>query len=330
MDNRNIIGELEKLAELRDKGILTDAEFQVEKAKLLNGKPEAANTEETETKAKPHEPSPSIVIQSSTSAQSVAAAAAKSKSWGVLSTIGACVVVLLGLGFCASFSDSDKAKKADVAEVRAVDDTQTELSKEKMQELEAMDEANHQARIMQAKAYAEDAEIAFNQADQRLKKVWSDLDNDVRAHLKKEQIAWNRSKESTCEQVAKDSDGIDDEARGARFECLTEWTNKRVPELVEKEKEIAQRVAGAKAAALEKSAEAEMSALMGEFQSLPQEVAQTFNGGNSLESWFDETEKRCTREEKSHVDSVKAAAAGWQCVIDAVKAKREELKGYQI
>lgn len=79
MENQSIAAELEKLAKLRDAGILTELEFEKEKARVLN---------------QPGQFQPTFVIQNSAAASSAASAVAVRKS-SFLSRLIKLIIVLV-------------------------------------------------------------------------------------------------------------------------------------------------------------------------------------------------------------------------------------------
>ncbi len=336
MEKASIIEELEKLGELRDRGILTEEEFLAQKAKLLNGgntEGEAGKITQTEGGAgqQPH-PQPSIVIQQSSmpSASSSAAAAASSGDGclgTVLKVVGGIVVLSVGLAMCMTGENSKKTDKPQSsAQPQPIEQKQASPAQPAFSEPE--ETPNKEASGSGLEAKLTQAQSEYKQAELRLNKVWKDMDADVRDHLKREQVAWNRDKESSCSLYAKENGETPQEREIHRLECWTEKSERRTSELIALEKELLPKIQTAQKEQLEKSAAeaiAEIDKVHGAWSVLPDEIKQQLQG--DFAGWKDEVTATCFPKGK---DSVQDTIRSNECVKKAAKKKLEEINGYKI
>lgn len=339
MDKPSIFRELEKLGELRDKGILTEEEFIAQKEKLLNGNKTEGELPNQPKKEQPTghptQHQPSIVIQqtSTPSASSSAAAAASSGDgfWGTLfKIVGGIVVLSVGLAMCMTGENSKKTDKPQSsAQPQPIEQKQASPVQPAFSEPSEPEETpNKEASESGLEAKLTQAKSEYKQAELRLNKVWKDMDADVRDHLKREQVAWNRDKESSCSLYAKENGETQQERELHRLECWTEKSERRTSELIALEKELLPKIQAAQKEQLEKSAAeaiAEIDKVHASWSALPDEIKQQLQG--DFAGWKDEVTAACFPKGK---DSVQDTIRSNECVKKAAKKKLEEINGYKI
>lgn len=339
MGKLSILEELEKLGELRDKGILTEEEFAAQKAKLLNsadaagGAPQSPQEGQAEPQQQqpqaPQQPQqqpqphqPSIVIQQSSmpSASSSAAAAAASSGdgfWGtLLKIVGGIFVLSIILATCTLSGRDKKTEKQEAVQQQA-----SSVVAEPVETPRDVPEENLEAKLGQAQADYAEAEI-------RLNKVWKEMDAGVREHLKREQVAWNRDKESTCNLYAKENGQTQQERDIFRLDCWTDKSDQRTSELIALEKQLLPQIQKAQKEQLEKSsavAIAEIEKVHAAWSEVPDDIKQQLEG--DFAGWKDEVTSTCFPEGK---DSVQDVIKSNECVTKAAQKKLKEINGYKI
>lgn len=188
MSKPSLTNELTRLYELLEKGAITQEEYKEHKALLLN---QARNTSSHNgygdpVQTKPTEAKPQIIINQSASAAASSSATAVAKNGGclksILATIGFLVVISVILKAC--YGEEKTAASTPAIEPAAQTVTNTD-SQEDTQE-------NIQASLQSAKQ--ENAA-----ANDEINTLWTNMDVDVRNHLKPQQLAWNQQKKKQCQ-----------------------------------------------------------------------------------------------------------------------------------
>ena len=182
-------------------------------------------------------------------------------------------------------------------------------------------EENLEAKLGQAQADYAEAEI-------RLNKVWKEMDAGVREHLKREQVAWNRDKESTCNLYAKENGQTQQERDIFRLDCWTDKSDQRTSELIALEKQLLPQIQKAQKEQMEKSAAvaiAEIEKVHAAWSEVPDDIKQQLEG--DFAGWKDEVTSTCFPEGK---DSVQDVIKSNECVTKAAQKKLKEINGYKI
>lgn len=312
MSKSSLTTELTRLYELFEKGAISKEEYEGHKAHLLAeaATPTGKSEDQAETQ-KPESPSmqaaPSIVIQQTAiptaSAAASASSAASARNGGgcfstVLKVIGGIVVLSVLVAMCTTGTDSNKDEKAGS---QVADYTPEQLN----QMLEAAKSEN-------------------TVAVQQIGGVWSALNENVRAELKNQQVAWNRDKLNRC---AMQSFDVQIKNQIAQLNCDTEMIQERIPELQKAEQELLPKAKAAELDNAEQVSEQSLSELKEVWSKLPSEIRGYLK--EDLDDWAKAADERCSRAANSG-DSTQNAIDTNNCITKAVKAKLQELNGYKI
>lgn len=197
MSKPSLTNELMRLAELRDKGVLTDEEFFVQKDKLLRGQEK-------------QEPAPIYINQNQQQQQQQ-----QQKQGGclgsILKAIGAFVVLMVILATCVNDDEEKRpasSKESVLYQMAKSDDEYTE------------------ALLVETKRQND---LAIKEIGQ----VWEGLGPEIRAELKSEQVAWNRAKTSSCKNYSESNSNSNLEHDILNLQCEIQAMRDRIPELVE-------------------------------------------------------------------------------------------------
>ena len=154
------------------------------------------------------------------------------------------------------------------------------------------------------------------------------MDAGVREQLKREQVAWNRDKESTCNLYAKENGQTQQERDIFRLDCWTDKSDQRTSELIALEKQLLPQIQKAQKEQLEKSsavAIAEIEKVHAAWSEVPDDIKQQLEG--DFAGWKDEVTSTCFPEGK---DSVQDVIKSNECVTKAAQKKLKEINGYKI
>lgn len=311
MEKPSIAKELEQLYGLLEKGALTQEEYDTQKTRLLNSSRDNDNQTSShgENNADSRPAQPFVVENTATPLPPVPSG--NNNIWLII--MGILVLVVIGI-VAWLYMQTQRVPPMVVrtaSETTSADTTRTDNNKDKLSPEEL------QKTLLNARKLHTIADIQLNS-------VWNDMDSDVRAALKKEQISWNRQKRTDCIPVPATQST---ESEINRLSCETDMINERIDILNERQAQLLPRIKAAKLKTLNTQAENALAALNNTWTNLPDSVQQQL--GQDYNQWAEQTNTRCT--ETSAVDSQVQKKIDYNlCIIKAVKEKNNELKGYQI
>ena len=218
MSESSISEELLRLAELRDRGILTEAEFQQQKTKLLSNN--AAQTPPPYQTAQPTQAPQPIVRK-------------ESKDNSAIGLVAGIMIGLAGLAGFAVYSlnphkqQTNREASSPISDSKAAKNTASSAPLSTI--ATAASDATEQASAMQE---LQSAQNRYTDVNQRINNLWKSFGSDVRAYLKKDQTAFNQAKEDQCTQVSTDSAAANEtQQQIIRLNCLSDSTEARIPVL---------------------------------------------------------------------------------------------------
>ncbi|MDO4998610.1 MAG: SHOCT domain-containing protein [Neisseria sp.] len=330
MTEKSLSEQLRELAQLHQDGVLNDAEFQAAKARLLGrqgGEPATPTPQQTPQHAAQVQ-QPVVVHQKPTlpaqTAQNYTQPERKTSAGAALVAVGVIACLLVGGAFYLMKTSTQQFEKntQTASEASVALETPASTPEElQQQELAAEQAIELEGRLTQAR-------LDFEAADKNVSRVWTDMNPDVRKQLKKEQIAWNRSKDSTCRQAALDAGDDGQMQELARLECLTKWNNDRVPELVVKEQEMLPKV-------LEQTLDDAENVFtqarqdLGEIaRRIPDDVLSRVIG--DWEGWMQNAIAECENSVDSSLSEQEQSVQVLKCSAKVLREKAKELKDYAI
>ena len=336
MREPSVSEELFRLVELRNQGVLTDEEFQIEKAKVLKQTTASTTPSSPPPEAAPTSPAPNRMPPPKKEADK------DTRRLSIL--IG---LIMLGLGgavglamvFLNPHKQRDEAMQQQSAAsmsmpASAVQSASTATSpppstvaSAENAQPAAASSANlvTQAQDQQA---LEAAQLRYDRTDGAINELWQGLDGEVRNQLQNDQNAFNQSKESRCNQLAAESSGNETvrrtialncqaEANEGRVSALRDAANAAQPQLLQRRLEQAQT----------NNAQA-----LNEFESLssrmPPTVKEQLQG--ELQTWLSTTRNQCSVPPSGSGDASETAIAGINCFTKALQDKNVELRQYVI
>ena len=336
MREPSVSEELFRLVELRNQGVLTDEEFQIEKAKVLKQTTASTTPSSPPPEAAPTSPAPNRMPPPKKE---------EDKDTRRLSILIGLIMLGLGgaVGLAMVFLNPHKqrdeamqqqsaasmsmpASAVQSASTATSPPPSTVASAENAQPT-AASSANlvTQAQDQQA---LEAAQLRYDRTDGAINELWQGLDGEVRNQLQNDQNAFNQSKESRCNQLAAESSGNETvrrtialncqaEANEGRVSALRDAANAAQPQLLQRRLEQAQTN---KAQALN------------EFESLssrmPPTVKEQLQG--ELQTWLSTTRNQCSVPPSGSGDASETAIAGINCFTKALQDKNAELRQYVI
>lgn len=336
MREPSVSEELFRLVELRNQGVLTDEEFQIEKAKVLK---------QTTASTAPSSPNPEAVPTSPAPNRMPPPKKEEDKDTRRLSILIGLIMLGLGgaVGLAMVFLNPHKqrdeamqqqsaasmsmpASAVQSASTATSPPPSTVASAENAQPA-AASSANlvTQAQDQQA---LEAAQLRYDRTDGAINELWQGLDGEVRNQLQNDQNAFNQSKESRCNQLAAESSGNETvrrtialncqaEANEGRVSALRDAANAAQPQLLQRRLEQAQT----------NNAQA-----LNEFESLssrmPPTVKEQLQG--ELQTWLSTTRNQCSVPPSGSGDASETAIAGINCFTKALQDKNAELRQYVI
>ena len=336
MREPSVSEELFRLVELRNQGVLTDEEFQIEKAKVLK---------QTTASTAPSSPPPEAAPTSPAPNRMPPPKKEEDKDTRRLSILIGLIMLGLGgaVGLAMVFLNPHKqrdeamqqqsaasmsmpASAVQSASTATSPPPSTVASAENAQPT-AASSANlvTQAQDQQA---LEAAQLRYDRTDGAINELWQGLDGEVRNQLQNDQNAFNQSKESRCNQLAAESSGNETvrrtialncqaEANEGRVSALRDAANAAQPQLLQRRLEQAQT----------NNAQA-----LNEFESLssrmPPTVKEQLQG--ELQTWLSTTRNQCSVPPSGSGDASETAIAGINCFTKALQDKNAELRQYVI
>ncbi len=336
MREPSVSEELFRLVELRNQGVLTDEEFQIEKAKVLK---------QTTASTAPSSPPPEAAPTSPAPNRMPPPKKEEDKDTRRLSILIGLIMLGLGgaVGLAMVFLNPHKqrdeamqqqsaasmsmpASAVQSASTATSPPPSTVASAENAQPA-AASSANlvTQAQDQQA---LEAAQLRYDRTDGAINELWQGLDGEVRNQLQNDQNAFNQSKESRCNQLAAESSGNETvrrtialncqaEANEGRVSALRDAANAAQPQLLQRRLEQAQT----------NNAQA-----LNEFESLssrmPPTVKEQLQG--ELQTWLSTTRNQCSVPPSGSGDASETAIAGINCFTKALQDKNAELRQYVI
>ena len=335
MREPSVSEELFRLVELRNQGVLTDEEFQIEKAKVLK---------QTTASTAPSSPPPEAAPTSPAPNRMPPPKKEEDKDTRRLSILIGLIMLGLGgaVGLAMVFLNPHKQRNEAMQQQSAASMSMpasatqsasatlpppaTIASAENAQPA-AASSANlvTQAQDQQA---LEAAQLRYDRTDGAINELWQGLDGEVRNQLQNDQNAFNQSKESRCNQLAAESSGNETvrrtialncqaEANEGRVSALRDAANAAQPQLLQRRLEQAQT----------NNAQA-----LNEFESLssrmPPTVKEQLQG--ELQTWLSTTRNQCSVPPSGSGDASETAIAGINCFTKALQDKNAELRQYVI
>lgn len=336
MREPSVSEELFRLVELRNQGVLTDEEFQIEKAKVLK---------QTTASTAPSSPPPEAAPTSPAPNRMPPPKKEEDKDTRRLSILIGLIMLGLGgaVGLAMVFLNPHKQRNEAMQQQSAASMSMpasavqsastatspppsTVASAENAQPA-AASSANlvTQAQDQQA---LEAAQLRYDRTDGAINELWQGLDGEVRNQLQNDQNAFNQSKESRCNQLAAESSGNETvrrtialncqaEANEGRVSALRDAANAAQPQLLQRRLEQAQT----------NNAQA-----LNEFESLssrmPPTVKEQLQG--ELQTWLSTTRNQCSVPPSGSGDASETAIAGINCFTKALQDKNAELRQYVI
>lgn len=336
MREPSVSEELFRLVELRNQGVLTDEEFQIEKAKVLKQTTASTTPSSPPPEAAPTSPAPNRMPPPKKE---------EDKDTRRLSILIGLIMLGLGgaVGLAMVFLNPHKqrdeamqqqsaasmsmpASAVQSASTATSPPPSTVASAENTQPA-AASSANlvTQAQDQQA---LEAAQLRYDRTDGAINELWQGLDGEVRNQLQNDQNAFNQSKESRCNQLAAESSGNETvrrtialncqaEANEGRVSALRDAANAAQPQLLQRRLEQAQT----------NNAQA-----LNEFESLssrmPPTVKEQLQG--ELQTWLSTTRNQCSVPPSGSGDASETAIAGINCFTKALQDKNAELRQYVI
>lgn len=315
MSEPSISEELLRLAELRDRGILTEAEFQQQKAKLLG------NTAQT--------PPPYQTAQPTPASQPVVRKESKdNSSIGLVAGIMIGLAGLVGVGIYSlnphkpqsntqqsaptASSPSDTAKTANNAASNPIATTAAS---------DASEQAAAQQELLAAQA-------RYTDINQKINNLWKSFDSDVRAYLKKDQTAFNQAKEAQCTQASADSAAANEtQQQIIRLNCLSDSTEARIPVLQAAAQTIQPQLLQNRLESAKTSNQAALDEYFSLSDRLPATVREQLQ--SDPQTWIDEARSKCSAPSDTSTPT-ETAIASLNCFTKLLKAKNAELKDYAI
>ena len=336
MREPSVSEELFRLVELRNQGVLTDEEFQIEKAKVLKQTTASTTPSSPPPEAAPTSPAPNRMPPPKKE---------EDKDTRRLSILIGLIMLGLGgaVGLAMVFLNPHKqrdeamqqqsaasmsmpASAVQSASTATSPPPSTVASAENAQPT-AASSANlvTQAQDQQA---LEAAQLRYDRTDGAINELWQGLDGEVRNQMQNDQNAFNQSKESRCNQLAAESSGNETvrrtialncqaEANEGRVSALRDAANAAQPQLLQRRLEQAQT----------NNAQA-----LNEFESLssrmPPTVKEQLQG--ELQTWLSTTRNQCSVPPSGSGDASETAIAGINCFTKALQDKNAELRQYVI
>ena len=336
MREPSVSEELFRLVELRNQGVLTDEEFQIENAKVLKQTTATTTPSSPPPEAAPTSPAPNRMPPPKKE---------EDKDTRRLSILIGLIMLGLGgaVGLAMVFLNPHKqrdeamqqqsaasmsmpASAVQSASTATSPPPSTVASAENAQPT-AASSANlvTQAQDQQA---LEAAQLRYDRTDGAINELWQGLDGEVRNQLQNDQNAFNQSKESRCNQLAAESSGNETvrrtialncqaEANEGRVSALRDAANAAQPQLLQRRLEQAQT----------NNAQA-----LNEFESLssrmPPTVKEQLQG--ELQTWLSTTRNQCSVPPSGSGDASETAIAGINCFTKALQDKNAELRQYVI
>lgn len=236
MREPSVSEELFRLVELRNQGVLTDEEFQIEKAKVLKQTTASTTPSSPPPEAAPTSPAPNRMPPPKKE---------EDKDTRRLSILIGLIMLGLGgaVGLAMVFLNPHKqrdeamqqqsaasmsmpASAVQSASTATSPPPSTVASAENAQPA-AASSANlvTQAQDQQA---LEAAQLRYDRTDGAINELWQGLDGEVRNQLQNDQNAFNQSKESRCNQLAAESSGNETVRRTIALNCQAEANEGRV------------------------------------------------------------------------------------------------------
>ena len=315
MSKPSLTNELTRLYELLEKGAITQEEYEEHKALLLNqardasSKSDERSSEPAQTKSAVEVPQ--IIIHQSSSAAASSSATAVAKNGGCLKSILAAIgfLVVISVILKACYGDEKTAASTPPSEPAAQTVTNTE-SKEDTQE-------NIQAVLQSAKK-----ENAV--ANDDINTLWTNMDVDVRNHLKPQQLAWNQQKKKQCQS----SQYPTPERNQIEYlNCETELTRSRISELQAQQVQVYVNVKEAKLQKLKQEADDSLKALQTTWEAIPESIRDQLS--SNFKSWTKSADNECDSQKPADTD-VQTEINRFNCRIKLIKAKTKELEGYKL
>lgn len=313
MSKPSLTNELTRLYELLEKGAITQEEYEEHKALLLN---QARNTSSHNgygdpVQTKPTEAKPQIIINQSASAAASSSATAVAKNGGclksILATIGFLVVISVILKAC--YGEEKTAASTPAIEPAAQTVTNTDSQEDTQENIQASLQS-----VKQENAAAND----------EINTLWTNMDVDVRNHLKPQQLAWNQQKKKQCQS---NQYPTPEQNQIEYLNCETELTRSRISELQAQQDQVYVNVKEAKLQKLKQEADDSLKTLQTTWDAIPESIRDQLS--SNFKSWTKSADNECDSEKPADTE-VQTEINRFNCRIKLIKAKTKELEGYKL
>ncbi|PIT67081.1 hypothetical protein BHC56_09280 [Snodgrassella alvi] len=225
----------------------------------------------------------------------------------ILATIGFLVVISVILKAC--YGEEKTAASTPAIEPAAQTVTNTD-SQEDTQE-------NIQASLQSAKQ--ENAA-----ANDEINTLWTNMDVDVRNHLKPQQLAWNQQKKTQCQS---NQYPTPEQNQIEYLNCETELTRSRISELQAQQDQVYVNVKEAKLQKLKQEADDSLKTLQTTWDAIPESIRDQLS--SNFKSWTKSADNECDSEKPVDTE-VQTEINRFNCRIKLIKAKTKELEGYKL
>ncbi|MCO6525296.1 SHOCT domain-containing protein [Snodgrassella sp.] len=315
MSKPSLTNELTRLYELLEKGAITQEEYEEHKALLLNQARGASSQNDgyssSPAQAKPAGEVPQIIINQSSSVAASASATAVAKNGGCLKSVLAAIGFLVVIGAILKACSSDeKTVSSTPASEPAAQIVANAVNQEAAQE-------NMQAALQTAKQ----ENTAVNN---EINALWTDMDADVRNHLKSQQLAWNQQKKRQCQS---NQYPTPEQNQIEHLNCETSLTHTRISELEILQNQLYAEVKEAKLQKLRQEANDSLEVLQATWDSIPEPIKDQLS--TNFKNWTKSADNECDSAKPADTQ-VQTDINRYICRIKLVKAKTKELEGYKI
>ena len=335
MREPSVSEELFRLVELRNQGVLTDEEFQIEKAKVLGKSihpPEqtASNTSEPPRRESPAHSAPRIPPKKT-----------KDKNIFRPNIFIALIMLFLGVAVALAVIFLNPHKQREEAMQQQSSSPQTALPASAVLPTATIpattDHTNQQPAAAsspnpvaeaQAQQALEAAQARYDRADNAINQLWQGLDAEVRNQLRDDQNAFNQSKENRCNQMAAASGGNETVRQTINLNCQAEANENRVSTL----RDAAHAVQPQLLQRRLEEARTNNAEALNEFGNLNDRMPQTVREQlqDELQTWLATTRSQCNLAPAGNGDATETAIAGLNCFTKALQEKNAKLRQYVI
>ena len=161
-------------------------------------------------------------------------------------------------------------------------------------------------------------------ANDEINTLWTNMDVDVRNHLKPQQLAWNQQKKKQCQS---NQYPTPEQNQIEYLNCETELTRSRISELQAQQDQVYANVKEAKLQKLKQEADDSIKTLETTWDAIPESIRDQLS--SNLKSWTKSADNECNSEKPADTE-VQTEINRFNCRIKLIKAKTKELEGYKL